>query len=114
MSNQTDQRESPDPTSGMLPWGHLLAITTAIVFFISLAFPVTAALTRNIAAFPQWWGVLDVGIAFILAKLAATVLPASVVYCAQKCYNTSQVKRNSTIFNARCAAKGAIRFFRAV
>jgi hypothetical protein len=47
---------------------------TAIVFFLSLTFPVTAGLSKNTAAFPKWWGVLDVGIAFILVALAFVIV----------------------------------------
>jgi hypothetical protein len=37
-------------------------------------FPVIAGLSKNTAAFPKWWGVLDVGLAFLLAILALVVL----------------------------------------
>ena len=47
-------------------WGRPLAIAAAVVFFISLVFPVTAGLWGNKASFPRWWGPLDVGIAFVL------------------------------------------------
>jgi hypothetical protein len=54
-------------------WGRPLALATAVVFFISLVFPVAAALSHNTAAFPKWWGSLDVGLAFVLAVLAIAV-----------------------------------------
>jgi len=44
------------------------------VFFVSLAFPVVAGLSRNTASFPKWWGRLDVGLAFVLATLTLGVV----------------------------------------
>src|SRR5215471_18816386 len=55
-------------------WGRPLAIAAAVVFFISLVFPVTAGLWGNKASFPRWWGPLDVGIAFVLVILAFTII----------------------------------------
>jgi hypothetical protein len=46
----------------------------AIVFFVSSAFPLVAAFVQDTAAWPKWWGVLDVAIAFVLAILAFAVL----------------------------------------
>ena len=40
------------------------------MFFISSAFPVVASLSKNTASFPKWWGMPDVGLAFVLAILA--------------------------------------------
>ncbi len=54
-------------------WIRRLAVMTAIVFVISTAFPVVAGLSKDTASFPKWWGVLDVGIAFVLAILAFAV-----------------------------------------
>ena len=75
---RTDQPAGPHRT---LPttrprefWGRRLAVLTAVVFFISSAFPVTAGLSKNTAAFPDWWGALDVAIAFVLASLAFALL----------------------------------------
>ncbi len=70
MSNPPDQQANSGPTPLITPWGRPLAIATAVVFFISLAFPVIAGLSTNTSAFPKWCGVLDVGLAFILALLA--------------------------------------------
>jgi hypothetical protein len=74
----TTERAKPDPTpvGGDAPaiWGRPLAIATAAVFLISSAFPVTAGLSKNTESFPKWWGVLDMGIAFILALLAIIIL----------------------------------------
>lgn len=50
-----------------------LAIATAVVFFISSAFPVVAAFVHDTRSWPKWWGVADVGLAFILAVLVLVV-----------------------------------------
>jgi hypothetical protein len=55
-------------------WGRPLAVVTAIVFAISSAFPAVAGLSKHTESFPKWWGVADVGIAFVLAVLACVVL----------------------------------------
>jgi hypothetical protein len=47
---------------------------TAIVFCISSVFPAVAAFVRDRGSWPQWWGVLDVGLAFLLGVLALAVL----------------------------------------
>src|SRR5262245_33832769 len=47
-----------------------LALATAAVFLISSVFPVVAAFVKDTQSWPKWWGILDVGIAFILAVLA--------------------------------------------
>ena len=54
-------------------WARPFAIATGIVFLISLAFSVTASLFKDTSVFPKWWGVLDVGLAFVLAILAFVV-----------------------------------------
>ena len=56
------------------PWNRSLAVLTAVLFFISLAFPVTAGLAKNTAAFSKWWGILDVGIAFVLVILVFVIM----------------------------------------
>jgi hypothetical protein len=53
---------------------HQLAVATAIVFLISLVFPVVAGFVHDRDAWPKWWGVLDVAIAFGLATLVLMVL----------------------------------------
>ena len=77
VTDQTNKRANPNPTLHTpkpLPlWSRQLAVATAIVFLISSAFPVTAGLAKNTASFPAWWGVLDVGIAFVLAILAFVI-----------------------------------------
>ena len=61
-------------TAPLARWGRPLAITTAIVFCISSAFPVVAGFVTNKETWPRWWGVLDVAIAFVLAMLALAVI----------------------------------------
>src|SRR5215510_2169658 len=61
------------PNTTVTRWGRMLAQVTAVVFLISSAFPVVASLSKNTAAFPKWWGVLDVVLAFILAILAFVI-----------------------------------------
>jgi hypothetical protein len=51
-----------------------LAIATAVVFVISSAFPVAAGVSKNLAAFPEWWGPLDVGIAVLLGLMVIVVM----------------------------------------
>jgi len=55
-------------------WVRPLALATAVVFVISCGFPVVAGLSRNTASFSKWWGVLDVGLAFVLAVMATLVV----------------------------------------
>jgi hypothetical protein len=47
-----------------------LAIATAVVFLISLIFPISVGVVNSPASLPRWWGVLDVIIAFVLCALA--------------------------------------------
>ena len=56
--------------TGRALWSHRLAIATAILFFVSSAFPVVAGLSKDTASFPKWWGVIDVALAFVLALMA--------------------------------------------
>jgi len=64
--------------SAMLPsWSRPLAIVTAVVFLISSAFPVAAGLAKNTADFSKWWGILDVGLAFVLVILAFVIMALS-------------------------------------
>jgi hypothetical protein len=79
-TEQTVNRANPDQTSHttmlLMLWGRplALALATALVFVISSLFPIVAGLSRNTESFPKWWGVLDVGIAFVLAFLALAIL----------------------------------------
>jgi hypothetical protein len=45
-----------------------------VVFCISSVFPAVAAFVRDRESWPQWWGVLDVVLAFCLGVLAVAVL----------------------------------------
>ena len=72
-TQKTNQRNTPNPlplTGKRVIWGRRLAVATAIVFVVSSAFPVVAGLAKDTAAFPKWWGVLDVALAFVLAIMA--------------------------------------------
>jgi hypothetical protein len=84
---------SPDPVSPSSPGltshprsnlSQRLAVAPAVVFTVSLAFPVTAALSKNTSAFPEWWGPLDVGIAFLPAILAIAVLAVADRHVTQR------------------------------
>jgi len=55
-------------------WDRPLAVAAAVVFLISSAFPVVGAFVKDRDAWPQWFGTLDVGIAFVLASLAIATL----------------------------------------
>jgi hypothetical protein len=77
-TEQTNPRTRPSPSpltsKALAIWGRPLAVATAVVLFISSAFPLAAGFSKNIASFPGWWGMLDVGIAFTLALLAIVVI----------------------------------------
>ena len=58
-------------------WGWVLrmrrrvfALTAAILFVLSWIFPVGAGLVRNPTGLPQWWGTVDVALAFVVAVAA--------------------------------------------
>jgi hypothetical protein len=55
-------------------WGRSLAIVAAVVFFVSLIFPVAAGLSHDTASFPKLWGRMDLSLAFVLAVLAMVTL----------------------------------------
>src|SRR5262249_53110866 len=65
---------SPPLSAPNVPWRRRLAITAAVVFFISSVFPVVAAFVKDTSAWPKWWGVVDVAVAVILAVLAFAIL----------------------------------------
>jgi VIT1/CCC1 family predicted Fe2+/Mn2+ transporter len=77
-AEQSRQRANTNPAAQLLApqisWSRSLAVTAASVFFVSSAFPVVAAFVHDTAAWPKWWGVLDVVVAFVLALLAFAVL----------------------------------------
>jgi len=51
-----------------------IALTAAILFVLSWAFPVGAGLVRNPTSLPQWWGTVDVALAFVVALGAFGIL----------------------------------------
>ena len=69
--NAASDRRSITHLAGV---GRPLAIVTAIVFGISAVFPAVAAFVHDRESWPGWWGVLDVGLALVLAVLAMAVL----------------------------------------
>src|SRR5262245_16136635 len=79
-SELTNQRAPPTPHPPPLTTRQRaclirsLAVTAAIVFCISTAFPFVAAFVKDRESWPKWWGALDVGIAFVLAMLAFVIL----------------------------------------
>lgn len=42
--------------------------------FISSVFPVAAGPSKNTAAFPKWWGILDVSIALVLVLVPFVIM----------------------------------------
>jgi hypothetical protein len=73
-TEQTNPNPNPLANKPRVRWGRPLALGAALVFCISSAFPVIAGLSKNTASFPKWWGMLDVGIAFVLAIMAIVIL----------------------------------------
>jgi hypothetical protein len=69
-SEKSNRREHLRPVPR---WGRPFSNATAVVFLISSVFPIVAMLSMNTAAFPLFWGRLDVGFAFLLAIMAFTV-----------------------------------------
>ena len=68
MNNSSDQQ--PDPAALFSRWARPFALASAVVFLISLAFPVTATLFTDTSVFPKWVGVVDVVLAFVIVILA--------------------------------------------
>jgi surface polysaccharide O-acyltransferase-like enzyme len=58
-------------------WSRSLAVATVVIFFVSTAFPVVAGLSKNSGAFPKWWGIADVVLAFVLAAMVLAVMVAA-------------------------------------
>jgi len=58
-------------------WSRPLAVATAAVFCLSTVFPVVAGLSKNTGAFPKWWGIADVVLAFVLAARAFQLMVAA-------------------------------------
>jgi hypothetical protein len=75
MTTEPANRDSSHhATTPLGVWGRPLAAATAVVFVICAVFPVAAGLSKNTAAFPKWWGTLDVGISFVLGLLVLAVM----------------------------------------
>ena len=51
-----------------------IALTAAILYVLSWIFPVVAGLVKNPTSLPQWWGTVDVALAFVVA-VGAFVIP---------------------------------------
>ena len=58
------------PDAPIPAWAQPLARISAVLFLISSVFPIAASLSKDTSAYPKWWGVLDVSLAFLLAILA--------------------------------------------
>jgi len=82
MSTGPDQhRATPNTTVPATPpvprWSRPLAIATAAIFCVSTAFPVVVGLSKNLGAFPKWWGPADLVLAFVLAAMVFAVMAAA-------------------------------------
>src|SRR5215471_12095225 len=82
MSAGPDQHEAVPktivPARPPVPrWSRSLAVATAAIFCVSTAFPVVAGLSKNPGAFPKWWGIADVVLAFVLAAMVFAVMVAA-------------------------------------
>ena len=64
-------------TRPVAPWGRPLAVATAVIFCISTVFPLVAGLSKDTGAFPKWWGIADVVLAFVLAAMVFAVMVAA-------------------------------------
>ncbi len=73
-TNTVDPSSPPLSTEPRTIWGRPIAIAAAVLFFLSLGFPVMAGLSKNTASFPKWVGALDVGLAFVLAMLSFALI----------------------------------------
>jgi succinate dehydrogenase hydrophobic anchor subunit len=71
LTNQNQQRASSGSRDFL---GRPLALVSAVLFLISSLFPLIAGLSKNTTSFPKWWGMLDVGLAFVLAILAFAIM----------------------------------------
>jgi zinc transporter ZupT len=80
-SGPTQQRTIPDAavlgTQPVPRWSRPLAVATAAIFCVSTVFPVVAGLSKNTGAFPKWWGIADVVLAFVLAAMVFLVMVAA-------------------------------------
>ena len=55
---------------GVLVMRRTFAVAAAFLFVLSWIFPVFAGLLRNPTSLPQWWGTVDVALAFVVAVAA--------------------------------------------
>jgi hypothetical protein len=53
-----------------------LARIGGVLFLVSSAFPVAAGLSHDTSAFPNWWGIVDVGLAFVVVIFAFAIASA--------------------------------------
>lgn len=51
-------------------WVRPFPFVAAMLFLLSWVFPIGAGLAKDTAAFPKWWGTVDVAVAFVLAIAA--------------------------------------------
>ena len=72
LTGSGQQRAMPIPH-----WSRPLAVATAAIFCVSTAFPMVAGLSKNTGAFPKWWGIADVVLAFVLAAMVFAVMVAA-------------------------------------
>ena len=74
MQKRTEWPPDSSPAPRSAAWDRPLAVTSALIFLLSLVFPVGVALTKDTSVLPKWWGTLDVILAAILAALAIAVV----------------------------------------
>jgi hypothetical protein len=73
-TNQPASAPSRSAAYGVPPtWWRPIALATAFVFCVSAVFPTVAAFVQETEAWPKWWGVADVAIAFVLVVLAFAI-----------------------------------------
>lgn len=70
----TDRIQQRDSSDGRGLWGRPLALASAVLFLASSLFPLIAGFSKNTASFPKSWGMLDVGLAFVLVILAFAII----------------------------------------
>lgn len=81
MTGSGQQRSIPETavlrTRPVPRWSRPLAVATAAIFCVSTVFPLVAGLSKNSGAFPKWWGIADVVLAFVLAAMVFAVMVAA-------------------------------------
>jgi len=73
MIDKPDTQAEQSPSPPIPPWGRNFALAVAAVFLISLVFPIGAGLSKDTSAFPKWWGLMDVTLAFMLGCLTVVI-----------------------------------------